>query len=193
MIWRTRFSSLAVSTRPQNETVCSKCSALPQWRHDLEAARSRVEHLGAKVQRNLTRRLYGANGQSPEPLRGRERTKTEGGSIRGVVGAARRASCEHTSGMARKGRSFCESPVTRWWGCGICERPACLRGNAAEALCSISNTVVWERPETTNRSRAVSMTSPEARSGIRSAIAFVSRVRKEPLKRAPPIPRLPSE
>ena len=30
-----------------------------------EAARSRVEHLEAKVQQNLTRRLYGANGQSP--------------------------------------------------------------------------------------------------------------------------------
>src|SRR3954453_4029032 len=65
MIWRTRFSSLAVSTRPQNETVSSKCSALQQWRRDPEAARARVEHLGAKVQRNLARRLYGANGQSP--------------------------------------------------------------------------------------------------------------------------------
>src|ERR1035441_2041560 len=32
MIWRTRFSSLAVSTRPQNETVPSKCSALQQRR-----------------------------------------------------------------------------------------------------------------------------------------------------------------
>src|ERR1022692_2744211 len=65
MIWRTRFSSLAVSTRPQNETISSKCPALQQWRRDPEAARSRVEHRGAKVQRNLTRRLYRANGQSP--------------------------------------------------------------------------------------------------------------------------------
>src|SRR5450755_3871537 len=66
MIWRTRFSSLTVSTRPQNETVSSKCPALQQWRRDPEAARSRVEHRRAKVQRNLARRLYGANGQSPE-------------------------------------------------------------------------------------------------------------------------------
>src|SRR5579872_4293244 len=65
MIWRTRFSSLAVSTRPQNETVSSKCSALQQRRHDAEAARSRVEHLKVKVQQNVTRLLYGANGQSP--------------------------------------------------------------------------------------------------------------------------------
>src|ERR1700733_12411541 len=66
MIWRTRFSSLAVSTRPQNETVSSKCSALQQWRRHPEAARSRVEHRKANVQRNLTRLLYRANGQSPE-------------------------------------------------------------------------------------------------------------------------------
>src|ERR1700683_3504724 len=65
MIWRTRFSSLAVSTRPQNETVSSKCPDPQQWRHDSGVARSRVEHLGAKVQRNPTHQLYGANGQSP--------------------------------------------------------------------------------------------------------------------------------
>jgi hypothetical protein len=65
MIWRTRISSLAVSTRPQKETVSSKCPTLQQWRHDLVAARSRVEHLEEKVQRNLRHQLYGANGQSP--------------------------------------------------------------------------------------------------------------------------------
>ena len=53
MIWRTRFSSLAVSTRPQNETVSSKCLALQPWRHDSEAATSSVDHLEEKVQRNL--------------------------------------------------------------------------------------------------------------------------------------------
>src|SRR5664279_500924 len=65
MICLTRFSSLAVSTRPQNETVSLKYFALQQRRHDSEAATSRVEHLEEKVQQNLTRQLYGANGQSP--------------------------------------------------------------------------------------------------------------------------------
>jgi hypothetical protein len=37
----------------------------PEWQLQ-EAARSSVEHLEAKVQQNLTHRLYGANGQSPE-------------------------------------------------------------------------------------------------------------------------------
>src|ERR1039458_7886877 len=66
MICLTRFSSPAVSTRPQNETVSPKCFALQQRRHDSEAATSRVEHLGEKVQQNLTRQLYGANGQAPD-------------------------------------------------------------------------------------------------------------------------------
>src|SRR5271165_2576045 len=65
MIWRTRLSSLAVSTRPQNETVSSKCSALPQRRLS-QPARSSVEHLEEKVQRNLPRQLYATKGQSPE-------------------------------------------------------------------------------------------------------------------------------
>src|SRR5271165_3774722 len=64
MIWRTRLSSLAVSTRPQNETVSSKCSALPQRRLS-QPARSSVEHLEEKVQRNLPRQLYATKGQSP--------------------------------------------------------------------------------------------------------------------------------
>src|ERR1035441_6740435 len=64
MIWRTRFSSLAVSTRPQNETVSSKCSALQQRRQT--PPQGRIGHPEEKVQRNLTRLLYGANGQSPE-------------------------------------------------------------------------------------------------------------------------------
>src|ERR1022692_4246336 len=37
----------------------------PEWQLQ-EAARSSVEHLEAKVQQNLTHRLYGANGQSPD-------------------------------------------------------------------------------------------------------------------------------
>src|ERR1019366_8857117 len=65
MIWRTRFSSLAVSTRPQNETVSSKCFRSPTAAAD--AVTSRVGHPEEKVQRNLTRLLYGANGQSPGP------------------------------------------------------------------------------------------------------------------------------
>src|ERR1019366_3036513 len=65
MIWRTRFSSLAVSTRPQNETVSSKCFRSPTAAAD--AVTSRVGHPEEKVQRNLTRLLYGANGQSPDP------------------------------------------------------------------------------------------------------------------------------
>src|ERR1017187_9735328 len=65
MIWRTRLSSLAVSTRPQNETVFSKCLALLRRLPASGAVQSRVEHPGTKVQRNLPRPLYGANGQSP--------------------------------------------------------------------------------------------------------------------------------
>src|ERR1019366_933096 len=65
MIWRTRFSSLAVSTRPQNETVSSKCFRSPTAAAD--AVTSRVGHPEEKGQRNLTRLLYGANGQSPGP------------------------------------------------------------------------------------------------------------------------------
>ena len=42
---------------------------------------------------------------------------------------------------------FYESPVARWWGCGICEWPACLWENYVEAFYSISNTAWWERQE----------------------------------------------
>src|SRR5271157_3109679 len=88
MICLTRFSSPAVSTRPQNETVSPKWFALQQ-RRDSEAATSRVEHLEEKVQQNLTRQLYGANGQSPDPsaartatLISRSRADAQGGALR---------------------------------------------------------------------------------------------------------------
>jgi hypothetical protein len=42
---RHRSRSPAVSTRPQNETVSSKCSALPRWRH--AAKRSATTHTRA--------------------------------------------------------------------------------------------------------------------------------------------------
>src|ERR1019366_7977568 len=57
MIWRTRLSSLAVSTRPQNVTAFSKCLALLQRLPASGAVESRLDHLGEKVQRNLSRQL----------------------------------------------------------------------------------------------------------------------------------------
>jgi len=68
MICLTRFSSLALSTRPQNETVSSKGLALFQRLSVQGTAKSRVDHPEEKVQQNLTRlarELHGANGQSP--------------------------------------------------------------------------------------------------------------------------------
>src|SRR5664279_3344332 len=101
MICLTRFSSLAVSTRPQNETVSLKYFALQQRRHDSEAATSRVEHLEEKVQQNLTRQLYGANGQSPDALRAcspRNQTRSRhAGSDQRSAGDRKRTAYRHTS------------------------------------------------------------------------------------------------